>query len=71
MSSTNPGAPSEQDEYEHYNYEQDKLTGHGGKGRSKKESAQHHHKDISQKAPSTVAKGEEKRKKDNLEKSKE
>ena len=23
---------SVEDKYEHYNYEQDKLTGHGGKG---------------------------------------
>lgn len=30
------------DEYDQYNYEQDKLSGHhGGKGRSKKEAEQH------------------------------
>ena len=33
MSSKNSGEPIEQDKYEHYNYEQDKLTGHGGKGK--------------------------------------
>ena len=31
------------DEYEHYNFEQDKLVnaGHSGKGRSKKEASEH------------------------------
>lgn len=29
---TASGFQEETDEYEHYNYEQDKLTGHGGKG---------------------------------------
>jgi len=68
--SSNPGEPSEKDEYEHYNYEQDKMTGHGGKGRTKKESAQHHTKDPNYKATSTIAKGEEKRRKENIEKNK-
>jgi len=58
------------DQYEEYNYDQDKFSGHGGKGRSKKESAQHHSKDPSQKASTAVAKGEEKRKKEALEKQK-
>ncbi|CAK8691710.1 unnamed protein product [Clavelina lepadiformis] len=60
----------EEDKYEHYNYEDmDKLTGHGGKGRSKKESAQHHVKDASHKAPQVIANAEEKRKKESVEKS--
>uniref|UniRef100_H2XWQ4 Uncharacterized protein n=1 Tax=Ciona intestinalis TaxID=7719 RepID=H2XWQ4_CIOIN len=58
----------QEDEYEHYNYEQDKLTGHGGKGRSKKESAQHHVKDVSHKAPEVIANAEEKRKREQKEK---
>jgi len=64
MSSNNPGEPIEQDKYEHYNYEQDKLTGHGGKGRTKKESDQKKKQDPSKKAPGMVKKGEEKRKSD-------
>jgi len=61
---------SVEDKYEHYNYEQDKLTGHGGKGRSKKESAQHHQKDPNRSATSQIANAEEKRRKENLEKKK-
>lgn len=57
------------DQYEEYNYE-DYSAGHGGKGRSKKESAQHHQKDSSHKAPSVIASGEEKRKKEALAKQK-
>jgi len=58
---------SSQDQYEEYNYD-DYTPGHGGKGRSKKESAQHHQKDASHKAPSVIANAEEKRKKEALEK---
>jgi len=37
------------DEYDKYNIDQDKYESHGhsGKGRSKKEAAQHHHEDPS------------------------
>jgi len=37
-------------------------------GRSKKESAQHHRKDISSKAPKVIANAEEKRKKEAMKK---
>jgi len=57
---------SAQDKYEEYNYQE--YSGHGGKGRSKKESAQHHQKDTSHKAPSVIANAEDKRKKEALEK---
>ena len=34
------------DRYEEYNYEQDKyVSGHSGKGRTKKEETEHHHSD--------------------------
>ena len=44
------------------------FTCFGVAGRSKKESAQHHHKDISSKAPKVIANAEEKRKKEALKK---
>ena len=37
-------------------------------GRSKKESAQHHHKDASHKAPEVIANAEDKRKREAKEK---
>jgi len=37
-------------------------------GRTKKESAQHHVKDISRKAPTVIANAEEKRKREAMEK---
>jgi hypothetical protein len=59
-----------EDKYEEYNYE-DYSAGHGGKGRSKIESAQHHQKDSSHKAPAIIANAEDKRKKEALQKQKD